>query len=94
MPLIRRLPKRGFTSPCPVEYTPVNVGNLEAFDAGAAIGPAELRRAGLARGPVGKVKILGTGELTKKLAVTAHAFSAAAKSKIEAAGGTCEILTR
>ena len=94
MPLIRRLPKRGFTSPCPVEYAPVNVGDLETFDAGAEITPVDLRRAGLARGPVRKVKILGGGAVSKKLTVKAHAFSAAARSKIEAAGGACEILKR
>ncbi len=94
MPLIRRLPKRGFTSPRPVEYVPVNVGALELFETGAAVGPAELRRAGLARGTIRKVKILGAGDLTKKLTVAAHAFSASAKSKIETAGGACEVLTK
>lgn len=93
MPLFRRLPKRGFTQPNAIAYHAVNVGLLEAFDANATVDPDVLRKAGLAHGrAAGLIKILGTGELTKKLTVRAHSFSAAAKTKIEAAGGVCEIV--
>ena len=94
MPLIRRLPKVGFTPPTRVSYLAVNVGDLAAFDDGAAVDVAALRAAGLVRGPAGtKVKVLGTGELSKKLTVRAHAFSAAARAKVEAAGGACETIS-
>lgn len=92
MRLIRRIPKRGFTSPHRVGLLPVNVGALDRFESGAEVGAETLRAAGLARGPSTGVKILGGGDLTKKLAVKAHAFSASARSKIEAAGGTCEVI--
>lgn len=93
MPLIRRMPKVGFTPPTRVEFLAVNVGDLQAFEAGASVDVAALRAAGLVKGPAGtKVKILGTGDLSAKLAVKAHAFSAAAKAKIEAAGGSCETI--
>jgi len=91
MPLIRRMPKVGFKPPTRVEFLAVNVGNLQAFGAGAVVDVAALRSAGLVKGPAGtKVKILGTGDLSVKLAVKADAFSASAKAKIEAAGGSCE----
>ncbi len=91
MPLIRRLPKVGFQSPGRVEYVPVNVGQLEVFEAGTVVDPAALRDRGLARGPVGsRIKVLGDGELTKPLTVRAHAFSRTAAAKISAAGGTAE----
>jgi large subunit ribosomal protein L15 len=72
----------------------VNVGELNAFDDGAQVSEATLRSAGLANGPGDGIKILSDGELTKKLTVSASAFSAAAKAKIEAKGGSCEVVTR
>jgi large subunit ribosomal protein L15 len=75
-----------------VEYVPVNLEALNAFDDGARVNLDMLRKAGLANGPVKRVKVLGDGELKKKLTVSAHAFSASAKQKIEAAGGTCEVI--
>ena len=92
MRLIRRLPKRGFTSPNKVEYVPVNVESLARFDNGAEVTIDLMRSAGLAKGKDLPVKVLGSGDLSKKLVVKAHAFSASAKSKIEAAGGSCEII--
>ena len=92
MRLIRRIPKRGFTSQDPVLYLPVNVGSLDRFQEGAEITAEMMRDAGLARGGVLRIKILGGGELKKKLVVKAHAFSASAKTKIEAAGWTCELV--
>ncbi|MDI6774717.1 MAG: 50S ribosomal protein L15 [Verrucomicrobiota bacterium] len=93
MRLIRRLPKRGFKSADRKAYLPVNVGALALFDEGAEVTPDTLRAAGLARGRDARIKVLGDGELKKKLCVKAHAFSAGAKSKIEAAGGQCEVVT-
>ena len=90
MPLIRRLPKRGFTNPSRKEYLPVNVSQLSRFDAGTHVTPDLLRAAGLAKGAADGIKILGVGELDRALKVTAHKFSAAARAKIEAAGGSCE----
>jgi len=93
MPLIRRIPKRGFNNARHgTRYLPVNLEALNRFDDGARIDEAALRGAGLANGQSDGVKILGDGELTKKLTVSAHAFSASAKSKIEAKGGTCEVV--
>ena len=93
MPLIRRIPKRGFNNARhTVAYVPVNLEALNAFDNGARVDLEAFRKAGLANGPVKRVKILGDGELKKKLTVSAHAFSASAKQKIEAAGGTCEVI--
>jgi large subunit ribosomal protein L15 len=93
MPLIRRMPKRGFNNARhTVEYIPVNLESLNRFEDGARVDEAALRASGLANGRLGRIKILGTGDLTKKLTVSAHAFSASAKSKIEAKGGACEII--
>lgn len=93
MPLIRRIPKRGFNNARhTTAYTPVNLDSLNQFDDGARIDVEAIRKAGLANGPVKLVKILGDGELKKKLTVIAHKFSASAKQKIEAAGGTVEVL--
>ena len=93
MPLIRRIPKRGFNNARhTIEYVAVNVESLNQFDNGARVDVEALRKAGLANGPVKRVKILGDGELTRKLTVAAHAFSASAKSKIEGKGGTCEVV--
>jgi large subunit ribosomal protein L15 len=70
----------------------VNLESLNQFSDGARVDFESLRKAGLANGKAEGVKILGTGELTRKLAVTAHAFSASARAKIEGKGGTCEII--
>jgi len=95
MPLIRRIPKRGFNNKrFGTRYIPVNVSELDAFTDGATVNEATLRDAGLANGPGDGIKILGTGELSKKLAVSVSAFSASAKAKIEAKGGKCEIVGR
>ena len=95
MPLIRRIPKRGFNnSRFATRYLVINVGDLNKFDDGARVDEAALRAVGLAAGHADGVKILGDGELTKKLVVSASAFSASAKAKIEAKGGTCEIVAR
>jgi len=92
MPLIRRLPKRGFSNvQHATTYIPVNVGALDAFDDGSTVDWAALKKAGLANGNADGVKILGNGELSKKLTLKVQAYSASAKSKIEAAGGTCEV---
>jgi large subunit ribosomal protein L15 len=90
MPLVRRLPKRGFTNIFKKEYAVVNVSDLERFDAGATVDEGTLRKAGLVKGKNAGVKILGDGKLSKKLTVNAHKFSASAKKQIEAAGGTCQ----
>jgi large subunit ribosomal protein L15 len=93
MPLIRRIPKRGFNNARHgTRYLPVNLDALNAFDDGARVDEAALRGAGLANGRADGIKILGDGELTKKLTVSAHAFSASARAKIEAKGGTCELV--
>jgi large subunit ribosomal protein L15 len=93
MPLIRRIPKRGFNNARhETRYLPVNVESLNAFDNGARVDESALRGAGLANGPGDGIKILGNGEVTKKLSVSAHAFSASARAKIEAKGGTCELV--
>lgn len=93
MPLIRRIPKRGFNNVrFGTRYVPVNVESLNAFDDGARVDEAALRVAGLVNGPGDGVKILGDGELTKKLTVVVHAYSASAKLKIEAKGGKCEVV--
>ena len=95
MPLIRRMPKRGFNNArFTTRYLGVNVGDLNKFDDGAKVDEVALRAIGLANGKGAGIKILGTGELSKKLTVTASAFSASAKSKIEAKGGACEIVSR
>jgi large subunit ribosomal protein L15 len=93
MPLVRRLPKRGFKNPGGTVYAPVNVAALSRFAEGGTITIQDLRAAGLANGPQAKIKILGHGDAPdRKLQVQAHAFSAAARAKIEAAGGTCEVV--
>jgi large subunit ribosomal protein L15 len=93
MPLIRRIPKRGFNnSRFAIRYVPVNLEALNRFEDGATVDAATLRTLGLANGPVTRVKILGDGELTRKLSVRAHAFSASARAKIEKLGGTCQLI--
>lgn len=95
MPLIRRIPKRGFNNArFATQYLAVNVGDLNHFEDGATVDETALRAIGLANGRAAGIKILGNGELSKKLTVTASAFSASAKSKIEAKGGKCEVIVR
>lgn len=89
MPLHRRIPKRGFHNRNRVEYQVVNVGDLSALE--GAVDPSALRAAGLIGSLRKPVKILGNGELTAKVDVTAHAFSASARQKIEAAGGSATV---
>lgn len=92
MPLIRRIPKRGFNNTNhATTYIPVNLQDLNKFEDGARVDIEALKEAGLANGKASGIKILGTGELTRKLTVSAHAFSAAARQKIEGKGGSCEI---
>jgi large subunit ribosomal protein L15 len=93
MPLIRRIPKRGFNNARhTIDYIPVNLEALNRFDEGARVDETAMRSLGLANGTLPRIKILGTGELGKKLTVSAHAFSASARVKIEARGGKCEII--
>jgi large subunit ribosomal protein L15 len=94
MRLIRRIPKRGFKSLNPAGLFAVNVGDLEIFDSGSTLTLALLKKSGLVRGPVGGVKVLASGDLTKKLSVQANAFSAQARAKIEGLGGSCEVVKR
>jgi large subunit ribosomal protein L15 len=93
MPLFRRLPKRGFSNyKFATSYEIVNVSQLDRFEEGSSIGIEQLSVAGLICGPRNKVKILGGGELTKKLQVTAHKFSKAAEQKIVACGGMAKVI--
>ncbi|HVM13284.1 MAG TPA: 50S ribosomal protein L15 [Egibacteraceae bacterium] len=96
MPLQRRLPKLpGFTPRNRVEYAAVNVGSLEErFEAGEEVTPDTLRAKGLVRRGKNPVKVLGQGDLTKALQVSAHAFSASARTKIDESGGTATVLSR
>lgn len=95
MPLIRRLPKRGFNNArFATVYIPVNIRDLNRFEDGARVDEAVLRAAGLANGRSDGIKILGEGKLTKKLTVAAHAFSASARKAIEELGGACELIVK
>lgn len=90
--LIRRLPKRGFTNNFRTEYVAINVDRLEVFEDGMTVGPVELIQYGIIKKIEDGVKIMGNGELTKKLTVQAMKFTASAKEKIEAAGGKVEVI--
>lgn len=91
---MRKLPgKKGFTNPFRVEYSPVNLRDLDRFEEGAEVTPAMLKEAGVVATLRRPVKVLGDGELTRKLTVHAHKFSMSAKEKIEAAGGSAVELT-
>ena len=93
LPLIKRLPHmRGFTNVFRIESTPVNLETLNDFTAGSEVTIAKLVEAGVVRKKNARVKVLGDGELKKKLNVSAHAFSKSAKEKIEAAGGSITII--
>jgi large subunit ribosomal protein L15 len=91
-PIQRRLPKRGFRNPFPTVTVSINVGDLEAFGAGASIDEGVLVGRGLVKGRFDRIKVLGDGELTKAVTVTAHAFSKTAAQKIEKAGGKVVIV--
>ena len=92
MPLYRRLPKRGFTNINSKVIVGINVSALEAFEDGAVVTVEELLAKGIVKNPRDGVKILGNGEISKKLTVHAAAFSQSAKEKIEAAGGKAEVM--
>ena len=93
MPLQRRVPKRGFTNIFRKEYSFINVATLgKRFDAGATVTPVEIRAKGLVKHLRDGLKVLGNGDIDRKLNVRAHAFSEGARQKIEAAGGTCEVI--
>ena len=92
MPLYRRLPKRGFTNRNSKDIVGINVSELERFRSGSTVTVEKMIEVGLIKNPRDGVKILGNGELTKKLNVKANAFSATAKEKIEALGGTVEVI--
>lgn len=92
MPLVRKLPKRGFNNFNRKDMHAVNLDALNVFDEGAEVTIDLLREKGLAKGRFDGVKVLGSGNVEKKLNVKVSAFSASAKEKIEAAGGTCEIV--
>lgn len=93
LPIVKRLPyRRGFTNIFRVEYTPVNVGRLADFPAGADVDPLSLVAAGIIKSASELVKVLGKGELDQPLSVWAHGFSAGARAKIEAAGGSVKLL--
>ena len=92
IPLYRKLPKRGFKNRFAKEYTTVNISALERFEDGAVVDLDLLVNAGLAHKAADGLKVLGTGNVDKKFTVRAAAFTAAAKEKIEAAGGKCEVV--
>ena len=92
MPLFRRLPKRGFTNRNTKEIVAINVSALNCLEDGIEVTPDTLLEAGIVKHLRDGVKILGNGEITKKLNVKVNAFTESAKSKIEAAGGTCEVI--
>ncbi|HNX62954.1 MAG TPA: 50S ribosomal protein L15 [Candidatus Limiplasma sp.] len=91
MPMYRRIPKRGFHNPFRVEYATINVGRLEIFENGTVVTAETLKEAGLISKVMDGVKILGNGELTKKLTVEAAKFTDSAKEKIESLGGKAEV---
>ena len=92
MPLIRRIPKRGFTNIFKKEFSVVNVGDLNEFRKGTKVDLQKMVESGLVKKLKAGVKVLGTGKLDKALHVVAHQFSKTAQEKIQAAGGTCEVI--
>ncbi len=92
-PLARRLPKRGFKNIFAAKVAEINCSQLEMFDAGTHVDEAALRAKGLIKGKFDKIKILGNGDLTKKVTVSAHSFSKSAQEKIAKAGGKAQLIT-
>ncbi len=92
MPLMRRVPKRGFTNPFTKEYVPINLSMLTVFADQDVIAIEDMIRKGLVKNIKDGVKILGNGEIERAVTVKAHKFSKSAREKIEKAGGTCEVL--
>jgi len=93
LPLVRKLPyRRGFRNPSRVEYRPINLRDLDRFDAGAIVDPTAMLTAGLVKNERERIKILGVGEFDRALTVKAHRFSGSARQKIESAGGSCDVL--
>ena len=92
MPLYRRVPKKGFTNIFGTDYAAVNIERLEIFEDGAVVDAQALKDAGIIKKELGGVKIMGGGDLTKKLTVKAAKFTASAKEKIEALGGKAEVI--
>ena len=92
MPLYRRIPKRGFLNRNTKEIVAINMSKLEVFEDGATVTIDAMKEVGIISNPKDGVKILGNGELTKKLTVQANAFSASAKEKIESLGGKAEVI--
>ena len=92
MPLARRLPKRGFNNIFAVKYAVVNVSDLDRFEDGAVVDAEALKAAGVLKKTLDGVKVLGNGEISKKLTVKAAKFSTSAKEKIEQAGGKAEVI--
>ncbi len=92
MPLYRRIPKRGFQNRNTKEIVAINMSKLEVFEDGATVTIDAMKELGIIKNPKDGVKILGSGELTKKLTVQANAFSASAKEKIESLGGKAEVI--
>jgi large subunit ribosomal protein L15 len=92
LPLFKRIPKRGFTNFNRVEYTVVNLQQLQVFEAGSTVCPKSLKEAGIIKKELDGIKILGNGELDKALTVKAHKFSKSALAAIEAAGGKTEVI--
>jgi len=92
MPLVRRVPKRGFTNIFSIEYETINVERLDVFEDGTVVTPELLLQKGLIKKIRDGVKVLGSGEVTRKLTVKANKFTGSAKEKIEAAGGKAEVI--
>lgn len=92
MPLMRRIPKRGFVNIFATKYATINVGDLNRFEDGAVVDEKALVEAGMIKKTLDGIKVLGNGELTKKLTVNVAAFSKSAKQKIEEAGGKAEVI--
>lgn len=92
MKLVRRIPKRGFTNIYAKEYATINISALEAFEDGTVVDALALKNAGIVKNPLDGIKVLGNGELTKKLTVKAAKFSKSAAEKIEGNGGKAEVI--
>lgn len=92
MPLVRRVPKRGFTNRFRQDFAEVKLADLNRFEEGAQVSPEDLRKSGIIKRASDRVKILGNGEITRSLTVRAHAFTRSAREKIEQAGGKAEVI--